>query len=146
MRRLHHSIHVEAHTSQLAVVRQFIVSRVGDSDFSEKDISDVTLAVDEAFTNIIRHAYPEDAKKTGKVEILLSIENDSLTVSLVDHGKRFNPDELAPPIPVPDIRRLSQQKMRGGLGVFLIHRLMDDVQYRSGGRMNEIRMKKVKST
>lgn len=139
-----HSIEVDAHTSQLAVVRKFIVSSVEDSTFSDREIADVILAVDEAFTNIIRHSYTKEEMEGARVEIHLSIDREALTVSLLDQGKGFNPDDGEHPMPMPDVRSLSKMKKRGGLGVFLIHRLMDDVTYRKGGRRNEIRMTKVR--
>lgn len=81
-----------------------------------EDIEDLKLAVAEACTNSIQHASDSD-----DVSILCEIYPEKLTVRVVDRGKGFEGKEVAP-------RPLGEPKP-GGLGVFLIRSLMDDVGY-----------------
>jgi serine/threonine-protein kinase RsbW len=104
--------------------------------FDEQQVSDIQLAVDEAFTNIIQHAYKNNAART--VQISLHYTGDTFRVSLTDTGRSFSLDEYER----PDLKQRIKQKKRGGVGVYLIQKLMDEVTYRRNGRDNEICMLK----
>jgi len=64
-----HSLSVEASTSQLAKVRDFVAEHAERLGLSEKEIGNIRLAVDEAYTNIIKHAYKNISAKP--VEVLM---------------------------------------------------------------------------
>lgn len=123
----------------LAEVRDFVGSIALKYGFNKKEMEDVRLAVDEAYTNIIKHAYKYDDKKD--VEIELNIHDEKLCVSLFDKGNSFNLNNYV----MPNVKEQIRQKKRGGMGVYLIHKLMDKVQYISENNSNEIRMCKIKS-
>ena len=80
------------------------------------------MAVDEACTNIIRHCYGGDCH--GHIELELQVGEDRLVIILRDEGTPFNPDQ------VPD-RNLDEVRP-GGLGLHLIHEIMDEVIYQPG--------------
>ncbi|XWN37008.1 MAG: ATP-binding protein [Balneola sp.] len=129
-----HSLSVEASTSQLAKVRDFVAEHAESLGLSEKEIGNIRLAVDEAYTNIIKHAYKNFPAKP--VEIELGSDNSQLWISIKDEGESFDPGAYNE----PDIRERIKNKQRGGMGVYLIRKLMDNVQYNRSGHMNEIRM------
>jgi serine/threonine-protein kinase RsbW len=129
-------ISVGASTKNLAAVRSFVAQHAKDHGFSDKAVSDVCLAVDEAYTNIIKHAYKFDASK--KVEVDLEFDPDQICISLTDTGESFDKSNYV----IPDIPRQIKDKKRGGMGVYLIQKLMDRVNYNSGDSENEIRMYK----
>ncbi len=129
-----HSLSVEASTSQLAKVRDFVAEHAERLGLSEKEIGNIRLAVDEAYTNIIKHAYKNIPAKP--VEIELGSDNSQLWISIKDEGESFDPGAYNE----PDIRERIKNKQRGGMGVYLIRKLMDNVQYNRSGHMNEIRM------
>lgn len=131
-----HTLSVEASTAHLAEVRDFVAVHAQKLGLSQKDISDIRLAVDEAYTNIIKHAYKNEASKPVLIEI--DFKNSQFWISLKDEGESFNPDTYK----MPDILQRIKNKQRGGMGVFLIHKVMDKVQYYRTGQMNEIRMVK----
>jgi serine/threonine-protein kinase RsbW len=134
-----YSLVVKASTMHLAEVRDFVGDLAQEYGFSKKETEDIRLAVDEAYTNIIKHAYKYDEKK--EVEIELHIDGDKFCVSLFDKGSTFDLKNYV----MPDVREQIRQKKRGGMGVYLIHKLMDKVDYISEDNSNEIRMCKIKS-
>lgn len=131
-----HTMSVEASTKHLAKVRNFVAKYATECGFKKQDVADIRLAVDEAYTNIIKHSYKYDDKKS--VEIELGYDNDEFWISLLDTGKAFDPSTYTK----PDLRQQIKNKKRGGVGVYLIKKLMDDVRYRNEGTTNEIRMTK----
>jgi len=130
---------VKASTDKLAEVRKFVAENAKKHHYSGKDIADVRLAVDEAFTNIIKHAYNYDSDRN--VEIELEIDDDKICVSLFDTGKSFDSSSYR----FPDVKEQIRQKKRGGMGVYLINKLMDEVEYLKDGDINEIKMCKKRS-
>lgn len=106
--------------------------------FSKQEVADIRLAVDEAYTNIIKHAYNNDEHKT--VDIELGYNSRKFWVSLLDTGDAFDPTRYSK----PDVRQKIKEKKRGGVGVYLIKKLMDNVEYHTQDSVNEIRMTKTK--
>jgi serine/threonine-protein kinase RsbW len=127
---------VNASTRRLADVRQFVAEKAMNFGFNEKQIADIRLAVDEACTNIIKHAYQYDEEQ--HVEIKIKLLNDKLCVSLTDTGNAFDPNQYSK----PDLKKQMKSKKRGGVGVFLIQKLMDEVEYLKREDYNMIRMYK----
>ena len=129
-----YQIKVTASTENLAEVRKFVALHAKRQGFTEEQISDLQLAVDEAYTNIIKHAYQNN--KNEHVEINLSFDSDKLCISLFDSGNSFSPKNYN----LPDIQKKIEERKRGGMGVYLIHRLMDSVSYHAKADKNEIRL------
>jgi serine/threonine-protein kinase RsbW len=104
-------------------IRAFVgeVARAGG--FSDKEIYSIQLAADEAASNIIEHAY--QGIPNGELEIRCGVKGDTLTVVLRDRGRPFDPGKVRP----PDIKADLAQRQIGGLGIYLMRRLMDDVRY-----------------
>jgi serine/threonine-protein kinase RsbW len=127
---------VEASTEHLAKVRDFVAAHAEQIGLDQKDVSEIRLAVDEAYTNIIKHAYKNDAKMNVNIEI--GSNGEQLWISLMDEGKSFDPSSYNE----PDLMQRIKEKKRGGMGVYLIRKLMDQVQYNRTGHTNEIRMVK----
>lgn len=84
----------------------------------------VSLAVDEAATNVIEHAY--HGRSDRSVELRYLLAPDELRVEIVDDGAPVDPRTL----PRVDLRRYASEKRRGGLGVHLMGRIMDAVSFR----------------
>lgn len=115
-------------------MRDFAGEHASTLDFNEQEIANIRLAVDEAYTNIIKHAYHNDNHK--KVDIEIGYDNDEFWISLIDTGNAFDPSNYSK----PDVRQKIKQKKRGGVGVYLIKKLMDNVEYHTDGSVNTIRM------
>lgn len=129
-----YNITVEATTDHLAEVRNFVAKHAEACGFTKKQSSDIRLAVDEAFTNIIEHAYKNNKNK--KIELEFECNGKQLRISLLDSGNSFCEKDYKK----PDVKERIKQKKRGGVGVYLIKELMDEVNYNRRDNFNEIRM------
>jgi serine/threonine-protein kinase RsbW len=127
---------INASTENLAEVREFVSKHANAHGFTKENISDIRLAVDEACTNIIKHAYKYDKSKVVSIE--LEFEDDKIIVVLTDHGVGFNPDSYEKPSLTEQIRK----KKRGGMGVHLMKNLMDKVIYQNIDGKNILYMSK----
>ncbi len=128
---------VLSRTDQLEDVRAFVSEAARQFGFSDEGISNIILAVDEACTNIIKHAYQNAPDKV--IEISIVREKQTFEVRIFDNGKSFDPAVLRN----PDLKEFLAQHRRGGLGVYLMKKLVDDVEYHFiPGHANEVRLRK----
>ncbi len=128
---------ISSTTDNLLTVRRFVADAARNFGFSDEETSKIVLAVDEACTNIIKHAYLNAPDKT--IHITINIKKNRFDVLISDQGKSFDPKTLRP----LDLKEHLTHYRRGGLGVYLMKSLMDEVEYRSlGGRKNEVRLTK----
>ncbi|MDW8137435.1 MAG: ATP-binding protein [Bacteroidota bacterium] len=125
---------VPSRTEALARVREFVRAQALRSGFSEDQVDQIVIAVDEACTNIIKHAYGGDASQ--RIRIRVEAHSDRLEIVLLDRGKMF--DEAA--YQEPDLAALIRTGHRGGLGLMLMRRLMDAVRYEHRNGTNMVRL------
>lgn len=92
------------------------------------------VAVDEACTNVIKHAYRFDASKS--IDIAVIVEPKRFTVRIRDEGVPFEPARYEE----PNVESLIAKRRGGGLGVYLMRQLMDDVEYRTADGTNEVHL------
>ena len=124
---------VKSTTDHLAQIREFVKETALESGFSEDVTGKIVLAVDEACTNIIKHAYK--FSPDGNIIISIKFADSKFEISITDEGIHFNPAS----IPEPDIKEYYKQKKVGGLGVYLIRKLMDEVKYSTlTGNKNQV--------
>ena len=108
----------------LSIIGDFVGKAAQETGFDETGVYAVQLAVDEACTNIIEHAYGGEG--VGTIDITTIVSDDGLTVILRDSGKSFNPDSV--PMPVTNLP-LEEIQPRG-IGLYLMRKMMDDIQFR----------------
>jgi serine/threonine-protein kinase RsbW len=128
---------VKSKTENLSIIRDFISSSAYQAGMKPDAVENIILAVDEACTNIIKHAYKSipDGELIIKTKSTLS----RFVVSITDFGKSFEPEM----IPEPDLQKYYRQRRVGGLGMYLMKTLMDDVKYVSiPGKYNEVLLSK----
>jgi serine/threonine-protein kinase RsbW len=94
------------------------------------------LALEEVFINVVMHG--SDAAKVPSVEVSLTLVDSEVTLSVEDDGEPFDPLSL----PAPDVTASLEGRRVGGLGVFLVRRVMDSVSYQRRGTINQLRMTK----
>lgn len=116
---------VKSTTDNLINIRDFIKDSAVSSGLKEDVIGKIILAVDEACTNIIKHAYKYSVD--GEINVAVKADKSKFTIQITDSGNHFNPKE----IPDPDIQKYHKEKKGGGLGMFLMKKLMDEVSYRN---------------
>ncbi|NWF89636.1 MAG: ATP-binding protein [Ignavibacteriaceae bacterium] len=129
---------IKSRTENLTAVRDFISSAVREVDVPLDAAGDVVLAVDEACTNIIKHAYKYFPD--GDITIKIKYSSKKIAVEITDHGAPFTPEA----VPTPDLKKYFEEKRVGGLGMYLMKSLMDNVEYKSvPGRYNQVYLTKV---
>ena len=111
-------------------IRDFVGDIARAGKFNDKDIYNIQLASDEAASNIIEHAY--EGISDGILEISCGFKNDTLTIILVDHGESFDPSD----VPMPNLKADLSERKIGGLGLYLMRKLMDEVYYEADPKNN----------
>ena len=104
-------------------IREYVGDIARKGGFSNKDVYNIQLATDEAASNIIEHAY-EDVPN-GVMDLACAMEKDVIKIILIDYGAPYDPSV----IPMPDIKADLSERKIGGLGIFLMRKLMDEVHY-----------------
>ncbi|MFZ0389961.1 MAG: anti-sigma regulatory factor [Calditrichia bacterium] len=128
-------------TANLEIVRDFVSKIAQNMGFSDEEIHRIELAVDEASTNVIKHAYrnSNDSKKVHFIYVDATAYEDRLEISVVDQGQGFNPEKIK----TPEMETYLKKMRRGGLGLYLIKTLMDKVDYSiKPGVRNRVKMVK----
>ncbi|OGU70936.1 MAG: serine/threonine protein kinase [Ignavibacteria bacterium RBG_16_34_14] len=130
-------LQVKSRTENLSKIREFIQNFSSSAGIMQDTIDNMMLAVDEACTNIIKHAYK--SYPDGEIIIKIKYEDKKLIITIIDYGKAFHPES----VPEPNIQEFYRQHRVGGLGMYLMKTLMDDVKYVSiPGKYNQVLLSK----
>lgn len=116
----------------LGPVRALLEGFANQAGFGSRDSHEITVAVGEALTNVMRHSYKGDATKT--VQLLCALRDGAMAVEIRDQGEPFDESKLVPQPP--------EELRPGGRGIYLIRSVMDEVEYCREGKANLVRMKK----
>ena len=131
------SLHVPSSTENLSMIRDFVKSIGTQSGMGDMDVAKLEMAVDEACSNVIEHAYSADSTK--EVSIRATVDDESVQIEVVDTGKGFDPSTVEQ----LKLEELVSAKRAGGLGMRLMKSFMDEVHYEMlPGVKNELRMVK----
>ena len=124
-------------TENLFLIREFVIKIASKAGFSLEIQEQIALAVDEACTNVIKHAHKFDASRAIDINVVL--DSQKMTISIIDKGKGFDVNNLQ----TPDLKKFAKESRHGGLGIYLMKTLMDDVQYEfNPGIKNQVQMTK----
>ncbi len=128
---------VPALTAELEKVLDFINEELERNDCSNKIKIQIAIAVEEIFVNIANYAYNPNI---GDATIKISIGGEPLqvTIQFFDLGKPYNPLENEE----PDITKSADERDIGGLGILMVKKSMDDVQYQYIDGMNILTINK----
>lgn len=103
------------------------------ASMNKKDITTVMLAIEEAATNVMRHAY---LYEKGIIRLRIVIYKKLIVFSIIDNGRSFQPKDSTK----IDLQKLVDSGRKGGLGFYMIQKIMDSVEYISTAGFNELRM------
>jgi serine/threonine-protein kinase RsbW len=132
------SLHLTAGLEELFELRQFVEETALTLGIEQEMAMKLLLAVDEAATNIIIHGY---RRQKGNIEVEMRPEGPDLVISLRDEAPLFDPTRHPP----PDVTLPLEQRQPGGLGIYLMRQVMDEVIHRTrAGGGNELIMIKRK--
>lgn len=116
----------------------FLEDIAGETAMDAAEMMSLNVALEEALVNVIRYAYPQS--EIGKI-VLSSVwdkKNRELCFCLKDWGKAFDPLT----VPEADVTLSLEERPIGGLGIFLMRKIMDEVAYKREGDCNMLIMKK----
>ena len=121
-------------------IRDFVGEIAERAGFTSKEVYSIQLAADEACSNVIEHAY--EGISGGKMEVECEARDGEIVIVIHDHGKVFDISTVRK----PNLSRDLDEREVGGLGVYLIHKLMDEVSFESSAKHgNTLTMKKRKT-
>ena len=117
------SLIIPATLESLEIASAFITRATAQVGLDDHAAWQVQLAVDEAVTNIIQHSYTDATR--GTIDLSWRMFDGQLEIRLRDHGQRFDPHSIPP----PDITSPLEERQAGGLGLFLMNKLLDDMHF-----------------
>jgi anti-sigma regulatory factor (Ser/Thr protein kinase) len=112
----------------LAKIAEFVSGATRQAGLEERAAYALQMAVDEACTNIIQHAYGGEGK--GQIRLTYQLRQDGLEIVIYDQGGSFDPAQ----VPELDTQAPLETRPRGGMGLFFIRRLVDKVEFKFGTR------------
>ena len=129
-------ITVDATIDQIEVVTDFVNAELEERDCPLKTVMQIDVALDEILANVAHYAYPEGT--VGKVQVSLSVEPNRITLTFVDEGKPYDPTQKSD----PDTTLSADEREIGGLGIFLVKKTMDSIDYEYADGKNVLRITK----
>jgi len=137
-------IQTPGHGSYLAYIRAIVVDLARKIGFDENEVAKIEMAVDEACSNVVRHAYSPDKEwcwqqRDPEIRLDLRVEDGRLIIEINDHGQRFDFANYRP----TNIEDHLREMKPGGYGILIMRNFMDEVQYSSNDQNgNTLRMVK----
>ena len=113
-------LEIESKLENLAVIADFIADSMREFGLADPKIFEIQMAVDEACTNIINYGYT-----VGMINISCWRRDEDVIVVIKDRGKPFDPTSVPP----PDLDASLEKRKIGGLGVYFMKTLVDEVKY-----------------
>ena len=132
----HKTVRITNQRDQIDNVRKFFDDYSKENKLTEKTVHDIQMALDELLTNIVNYGY-EDSDE-HQIDVHFGINNNAVNVEIVDDSKPYNILEQEN----PDISLSVDDKPIGGLGIFLIKKLMSNVDYYTENGKNHLVMTK----
>lgn len=130
-------LELAATTENLNAVLAFVDEELEAVGCSMRSQMQIDIAVEEIFVNIAHYAYsPEVGKATIRVEV--QPEPPTVVLTFLDQGVPYDPLAKAD----PDVSLSAEERQVGGLGIFMVKKSMDDVQYRYENGRNILTLKK----
>lgn len=117
------SILLQNDISEISRIAAFVESLGEELAWTPDLVFNLNLVLEEAVTNIIMYAYPKDEHQN--IYLSAQTHQDSIVFVLTDTGKEFDPTQA----PDADISLDAEDRPIGGLGIFLIRQIMNEVSY-----------------
>lgn len=108
--------------SDVPALIEFIEAACEDAKINPDLCFDLTLAVEEAATNVIAHGYKG---RGGTLTVRFQVAGGDVTIGLRDRAEPFKPGSVSP----TDMKTPLETRPVGGLGLHIMHQLMDEVRY-----------------
>jgi serine/threonine-protein kinase RsbW len=132
-----YSLKVPCNKSKLKTIRSFVDATLGQYSISDVDLNMLILAVDEICANLIVHSYNTHINPDC-IELHINVEEQKgITFEIIDRNNEgFNIINYKEPM----LKELVRNRRKGGLGLMLVKRIMDDVEFKTSGKGNICRL------
>ena len=130
------SLVIEATQGNLHTVIDFIDEELEALDCPMKAQTQIDLCAEEIFINIASYAYPDG---NGMAEIAVEPVDSGVAITFIDSGTPYNPLEKAD----PDITLDAESRAIGGLGIFIVKKVIDKAEYAYEGGKNKLKLTKM---
>ena len=127
-------LNLACQTSSLSELRGFLQQNLANYTLSEVERHQVTLAVEEVCANLIIHSHACNPK--DKIQLEIKDSSEKVIFEITDEGIAFNLLEYE----VPQIKQVVEEKRKGGLGILLVKRIMDEIEFESKNGKNICRL------
>jgi serine/threonine-protein kinase RsbW len=134
-----HEISVEPDISAVAPLVEWIEGRCRENGLADDITFKMALILEEAVTNVINHAFA-DLPPPHMIRVRLDIAIERIIAEVVDNGHPFDP--LARPN--PELSRSIEERQPGGLGILLMRRMTDRIEYRRSNGDNRLVLEKAR--
>lgn len=121
-------------TAALTELRSFLQQKLAFYRLSEGEKHQVTLAVEEVCANLIIHSHACNPKEEIQLEVKKL--NKKIIIEIIDKGNAFNLLEYQ----VPNLNQVIEEKRKGGIGILLVKKIMDEIQFESKNGKNICRL------
>lgn len=129
-----HKLNLSCCTSALVELRSFLQLSLKTYGFSEVDRHQLILAVEEVCANLIIHSHACNPKELIYLEV--KELKKKLSIEITDKGDAFNLLEYE----VPDLKKVIEEKRKGGIGILLVKKIMDEIEFESKNGKNTCRL------
>jgi serine/threonine-protein kinase RsbW len=133
-RKNYYRLNVPSRHSSIRTVIDHFARLAESSGWTKGEIYKCRLALDEACVNIINHAYAGNPDQ--RIEIVMDISPHAARFTLIDFGHAYDPDD----VPAPTLDKQIDHVQPGGLGLYLMRKMMDEVSYTAGPNRNALVM------
>jgi serine/threonine-protein kinase RsbW len=131
---MRHELKLYCDTQRLSDLRLFLQKILLNTTMSEIEQHQVMLAVDEICANLIIHSHQCNPNEYITVKVLH--QNNGLIIEITDSGDSFNILEYQE----PELHEVKKMKRKGGLGIILVKKIMDKIEFESSGKVNTCRL------
>jgi serine/threonine-protein kinase RsbW len=129
-----HQMKISCQTTALFELRVFLKKTLGELQLSDIDQLQVILAVEEVCANLIIHSHNCNAQ--DYIQLKVKQSPGKLIFEITDQGKAFNMLDYE----VPDLKKVKDEKRKGGLGIILVKKIMDEIEFESSKGTNTCRL------
>ncbi len=130
------SLKIEASPDALDRINDEIESLSRQEEWPSDLFFTTNLVVEELGLNVINHAY---RGQSGEFEIIITSEEQAITVEIIDNGPPFN---MLQDAPLPDVEAEIEERPVGGLGIHLVKTMMDELHYKRDQEKNHLTLVK----
>ena len=120
-------------------VADFVDAELEKRECPMAAMAQIDIAMDEIYANVANYAYGDDDPGEITVRLDFTPDHSGVKMTFIDAGIPYDPLKK----PDPDVTLEAEQRAIGGLGIYMVKQLMDEVNYEYRGGMNILRLKKV---